>query len=60
MGLAVYHTHQEVYAMRTNIVLNDELVAEAMRVTQAQSKKEVVDLALRDQLAQGEIWLGRT
>jgi len=38
--------------MRTNIVLNDELVAEAMRVTQAQSKKEVVDLALRDLVGQ--------
>jgi len=37
--------------MRTNIVLNDELVAEAMRVTQAQSKKEVVDLALRELVA---------
>jgi len=37
--------------MRTNIVLNDQLIAEAMRVTQAQSKKEVVDLALRELVA---------
>jgi len=51
MGLTVYHTHQEVYAMRTNIVLNEKLVAEAMRVTQAHSKKEVVDLALRELVA---------
>lgn len=34
--------------MRTNIVLDEELVAEAMRVTQARSKREVVDRALRE------------
>lgn len=33
--------------MRTNIVLDDELVTEAMKVTKARSKQEVVDLALR-------------
>lgn len=37
--------------MRTNIVLDDKLVDEAMRVTQARSKKEVVDLALRELVA---------
>lgn len=37
--------------MRTNIVLNDELIDEAMRVTQARSKKDVVDLALRELVA---------
>ena len=36
--------------MRTNIVLDDELVAEAMKVTRARSKREVVDIALRDLL----------
>jgi Arc/MetJ family transcription regulator len=45
-----YHTHPEVY-MRTNIVLNDQLIEEAMRVTQARTKKEVVDLALRELVA---------
>ena len=34
--------------MRTNIVLDDELVAEAMRVSGARSKREVVRLALRE------------
>ncbi|MGE0073476.1 MAG: type II toxin-antitoxin system VapB family antitoxin [Thiomonas sp.] len=30
-------THSEVYAMRTNVVIDDELVAEVMRVTHARS-----------------------
>ena len=33
--------------MRTNIVLNDELVAEAIKLTNARSKRDVVDLALQ-------------
>lgn len=33
--------------MRTNIVLDDDLVAEAQRLTGARTKREVVDLALR-------------
>jgi Arc/MetJ family transcription regulator len=33
--------------MRTNLVLDDELVAEAMRVSGAESKREVVEVALR-------------
>jgi len=36
--------------MRTNIVLDDELVAEAMKLTGARTKREVVDLALRQLL----------
>ncbi len=34
--------------MRTNIVLDDRLVAEAMKLTKAHSKREAVDLALRE------------
>ena len=34
--------------MRTNIVLDDDLVDEAMRFTHAKTKREVVDLALRE------------
>lgn len=34
--------------MRTRIVLDDELVAEAIQVTHARSKREVVDRALRE------------
>jgi len=37
--------------MRTNIVLDDHLVAEAMRLTGAASKRETVDLALRELVA---------
>jgi len=34
--------------MRTNIVLNEQLIEEAMRLSNSHTKKEVVDLALRN------------
>lgn len=34
--------------MRTNIVLDDELVAEAFRVSEARTKRELVNEALRE------------
>ncbi len=34
--------------MRTNIVLDDDLTTEALRLTGAKTKREVVDLALRE------------
>lgn len=34
--------------MRTNIVLDERLVAEAMKLTKARSKREAVHLALRE------------
>ena len=34
--------------MRTNIVLDDELVEEAFRVTGARTKRELVGLALKE------------
>ena len=34
--------------MRTNIVLDDELVIEAMKITGANTKREVVHLALEE------------
>ena len=37
--------------MRTNIVLDDKLIREAMRLTGAKTKREVVDLALRGLVA---------
>ena len=37
--------------MRTNIVLNDRLVKEAMRLSHAHTKKQVVDLALENFVA---------
>ena len=41
-------THQCIMrCMRTNIVLNDDLVREAMRFSQARSKRELVEEALQ-------------
>ena len=37
--------------MRTNIVLDDKLLAEAMKLTQVPTKREVVELALRELVA---------
>ena len=37
--------------MRTNIVLDDELVAEAFRYADVKTKRELVDLALREFVA---------
>ena len=34
--------------MRTNIVLDDQLVAQAMKYTKIKTKKEVIALALRE------------
>lgn len=34
--------------MRTNIVIDDELMAQALRVSRVTTKREVVDLALRE------------
>jgi Arc/MetJ family transcription regulator len=45
-----YGVHDPVYGgafMRTNIVLDDDLLSEAMRVTGMKTKKEVVHEALR-------------
>jgi Arc/MetJ family transcription regulator len=38
-------------AIRTNIVLDDELVEEAFRHSNAKTKRELVDLALREFVA---------
>lgn len=37
--------------MRTNIVLNDELVKEAFHYAQVSTKRELIDLALREFIA---------
>ncbi len=34
--------------MRTNIVLNDELVEQALALTGVRTKKDVIDLALKE------------
>lgn len=41
---------------RTNIVLDDRLIARAMRISGAKTKREVVDLALRRLVDQGEVY----
>lgn len=40
--------------MRTNIVLDDRLVKEAMRLSKVRTKREAVDLALRAYVARGK------
>lgn len=37
--------------MRTNIEIDDEVIAEAQRLTGARTKRETVDLALRELVA---------
>lgn len=38
----------EVYYMRTNIVLDNRLVQEAFRYAKVETKRELVELALRE------------
>lgn len=45
--MGVYNTHMSTHA-RTNIVLDEALVEEAMEITGARTKKEVVHLALEE------------
>lgn len=40
--------------MRTNIVLDDRLVKEAMRLSKVRTKREAVDLALRAYVSRGK------
>ncbi|WP_298135434.1 type II toxin-antitoxin system VapB family antitoxin [Acidiferrobacter sp.] len=40
--------------MRTNIVLDDRLIRQAMRLAKVKTKREAVDLALRDFVARGK------
>lgn len=40
--------------MRTNIVLDDRLIREAMRLARVRTKREAVDLALREFIARGK------
>jgi Arc/MetJ family transcription regulator len=41
---------------RTNLVLDDELIEQAMAVTGARTKREVVDIALRSLIGQRELY----
>ena len=41
---------------RTNIVLDDRLVKQAMRLTGAKTKRHAVDLALREMVARRSVY----
>ena len=41
---------------RTNIVLDERLVRQAMRMSGAKTKRQVVDLALRELVARGTVY----
>lgn len=41
---------------RTNILLDDELIAAAMELTGARTKREVVDIALRRLVEKGSLY----
>ena len=43
-----YNTHNEVYKVRTNIVIDDGLVEEAMTLSKLKTKREVVQKALEE------------
>lgn len=43
---------------RTNIVLDDKLIAQAMHLTGAKTKREVVDIALRELVRRKEVYGG--
>ena len=47
-----YNVYEEVYNMRTNIVLDDKLVKEAFKISNAKTKKELVHLALEEYVRQ--------
>jgi Arc/MetJ family transcription regulator len=40
--------YKEVYEMRTNIVLDDEIVKKAFRYSKAKTKKELIHEALKE------------
>ena len=41
---------------RTNIVLDDDLIRQAMQVTGAKTKRQAVDRALRELVARGSVY----
>lgn len=47
--IRIRHTHSRYDGdMRTNIVIDDELMSDALRVSGLTTKREVVDVALRE------------
>ena len=46
-----YNTHMEVYTVRTNVVIDEKLMADAMRLSKLKTKREVIDKALYEFVA---------
>jgi Arc/MetJ family transcription regulator len=44
----IFVYRKEVIQMRTNVEIDDTLIKQAMALTNSKTKKEVVDLALRE------------
>jgi Arc/MetJ family transcription regulator len=47
---------EEVSVARTNIVLDDDLIQQAMQVSGAKTKREAVDRALREMVARRPVY----
>lgn len=45
--------HQNVHTMRTNIVIDDKLMADALKLTGLRTKREAVELGLKTLLKTG-------
>ncbi|MDR3120819.1 MAG: type II toxin-antitoxin system VapB family antitoxin, partial [Clostridiales bacterium] len=48
IAAAHYNVHKEVYAMRTNVVIDDELINKAIVVSGLKTKKEVTERAIAE------------
>lgn len=49
--IVLYYVYKEVYEMRTNIVLDDELVRKAFQYSKARTKKDLIKEALEELIA---------
>ncbi len=47
-----YNVYKEVYKMRTNVVLDDNLVKEAFKLTGIKTKKKLISIALNELVEQ--------
>jgi len=43
-----YNVYEEVCIVRTNIVIDEDLMSKAMEISKLKTKKDVVDLALNE------------
>ena len=47
-GNVLYYVYKEVYKLRTNIILDDNIVKTAFRYSKAKTKKDLIHEALRE------------